>query len=103
MRRLDFQFRNRKAASKDYTQAVQQFKNLIARPGDQPTTLLRTLARLQLARALRDSGDAAAARQAYADFNSAWHNADPKEPLLAAAAAEAAALPPSASSAATPR
>ena len=91
------------AASKDYVQAVQQFRNLIARPGDQPTSLLRTLARLQLGRALRDSGDPVAAREAYADFTNTWRNADPKQPLMATAAAEAAALPPPSSSAATPR
>jgi hypothetical protein len=91
------------AASKDYVHAAQQFKNLIARPGDQPTSLLRTLVRLQLARALRDSGDAGAARQAYADFISTWHRADPKEPLLAAGTAELAALPPSSPPPATTR
>ena len=66
---------------------------LIAQPGNQPTSLLHTLARLQLARAARDAGDPAQARQAYADFVGTWRDADPRHPLLAAAAREAAALP----------
>jgi hypothetical protein len=50
------------------------------------------MAHLQLARALRAAGDAAAARQAYADFAAAWRSADSRHPLVAAAAREAAAL-----------
>ncbi|MEP6919149.1 MAG: hypothetical protein ABJC89_26140, partial [Acidobacteriota bacterium] len=84
-------------ASKDYAHAAQQFKNVIDRPGDQPASLLRTLARLQLARASRDAGDPDRARAAYADFAATWRNADPKQPLLVAAAREAAALPASTS------
>jgi hypothetical protein len=91
------------AANKDYTHAAEQFRNLIARPGDQPTILLRTLARLHLARAARDAGDAAGARTAYADFTSSWRHAAPGDPLLAAATREAAALPASGASAAPSR
>jgi hypothetical protein len=91
------------AASRDYVRAAQQFRTVIARPGDQPTSLLRTLARLQLARAARDAGDPVEARREYRDFSNTWRNADPKHPLLAAAAREAEALPASSSSAATPR
>jgi tetratricopeptide (TPR) repeat protein len=81
------------AANKDFTHAAEQFRNLIARAGNQPTTLLRTLARLQLARALRDAGDVAGARAAYADFRNSWRKAAPGDPLLDAATREAAALP----------
>jgi DNA-binding SARP family transcriptional activator len=59
---------------------------------------VHTLARLQLARALRDAGDSLQARQAYADFAQTLRSATPAHPLLSAAAREAAALPPAAPS-----
>jgi hypothetical protein len=76
--------------------AVAQFRAIVARPGDLPTSIAHPLARLQLARAASAAGDTALARQAYADFSAAWRQADPRHPLRAAAAAEAAALPPAA-------
>jgi eukaryotic-like serine/threonine-protein kinase len=81
------------ADQQDPVHAAQYFRSLIARPGDQPTSLLHTLAQLQLARAERDAGNVGASRQAYADFSSAWRNADAKQPLLVAATREAADLP----------
>jgi tetratricopeptide (TPR) repeat protein len=83
---------------REYGPAVEQFRILIARPGNQPTSIAHPLARLQLARAAGAAGDVALARQAYGDFSTAWQRADPRHPLRAAAAAEAAALlatPPS--------
>jgi tetratricopeptide (TPR) repeat protein len=80
-------------AVREYGPALEQFRALIARPGSQPTSIAHPLARLQLARAASAAGDTALARQAYADFATAWHKADPRHPLRAAAAAEAAALP----------
>ncbi len=91
------------ADEKDAARAALYFKTLLARPGDQPTSLLHTLAHLQLARAARDAGDIGAARQSYINFASAWRNADPKQPLLAAAAREAAQLPASSSPTSAPR
>ena len=91
------------ASVKDYIRAGQQFRNLIARPGDQPTSLLHTLARLQLARAARDAGDLAEARRMYTDFVNTWRDAAPSHPLLAAAGREMTALAASPASAAAPR
>jgi serine/threonine protein kinase/tetratricopeptide (TPR) repeat protein len=84
-------------AVKEHGAAVEQFRALIARPGNQPTSIAHPLARLQLARAASAAGDTPLARRAYADFAAAWQQADPRHPLRAAAAAEAAALPPASS------
>jgi tetratricopeptide (TPR) repeat protein len=77
---------------REYPPAADEFRTIIARPGGQPTNLVHTLARLQLARAAAGSGDIAEARQAYTEFASIWRAADARHPLRAAAAAEAAAL-----------
>ena len=53
---------------------------------------LNAIARLQLARALVASGDAANAKEAYRDFLSLWKNADTDVPLLKQAQTEAAKL-----------
>jgi serine/threonine protein kinase/tetratricopeptide (TPR) repeat protein len=88
-------------AVREYAPAAEEFRMVIARPGNQPTSIVHTLSRLQLARAANGSGDTAQARQAYADFIAAWGKADPRHPLLAAAAAEAASLASSAPSSTT--
>jgi serine/threonine protein kinase/tetratricopeptide (TPR) repeat protein len=80
----------------EYPPAAEQFRTIIARPGTLPTSVLHTLARLQLARAAAGMGDVAQARQAYTDFASLWHNADARHPFWVAVAAEAAALSSSA-------
>ncbi|MCU1385800.1 MAG: pknB 7 [Acidobacteria bacterium] len=80
------------ASAGDYPQAVDDFRRAVAHPANQPTTLIRTLAQLQLARASREAGDAPQARQAYAAFAAAMRHANPGQPLVAAAAREAAAL-----------
>jgi len=77
----------------DHAQAARQFRNAIAHPGNQPTYVVHSLARLQLARASRDAGDVAQARQAYGDFADVMRNASPRHPLIAESAREAAALP----------
>ena len=85
-------------ANREHGLAADEFRMVIARPGNQPTNIVHTLSHLQLARAVRAGGDHTRARQAYADFAAAWGKADPHHPLLTAVATEAAALsssPPS--------
>jgi hypothetical protein len=79
-------------AAHDHAQAARQFQNAVEHPGNQPTSFVHTIARLQLARAARDAGDTAHARQAYADFAAALPDATPRYPLLVAATRETAAL-----------
>jgi len=82
-------------ALRDHRQAANDFRAVIARRGNQPLNIAHVVARLQLARTLRASGDPGA-RQAYSDFTSVWRNADSRHPLVAAAAREAADLSPTA-------
>ena len=56
--------------------AVVDFQMVIGTPGNQPTSIVHPLSRLQLARAARAAGDLAQARQAYADFAAAWGKAE---------------------------
>jgi len=83
------------AAVRDHAHAVTELREVIARRGNLPAHPLHTLAKLQLARSLRDSGQAAEARQAYADFTASWQGGDTRHPLFTAANREAAALRPS--------
>jgi eukaryotic-like serine/threonine-protein kinase len=76
---------------KDYNTATAQFRQVFARRGMQPASIVRPLSRLQLARALRAAGDAGA-RQAYVEFLAAWNGADPRQPLVAAAEDEVRTL-----------
>jgi ATP/maltotriose-dependent transcriptional regulator MalT len=80
------------ASLKDHAAAATQFRNIVRSRGNQPTHLLHTLARLQLARELRAQGQLAEARQAYADFTEGLRNGDPRHPLLVTATREAAAI-----------
>jgi serine/threonine protein kinase/tetratricopeptide (TPR) repeat protein len=89
------------ATQGNHTDAARHFRTVIAHPGNQATSIVHSLALLQLARANRDSGQAADARRGYADFATMMSGADPRHPLVAAAAREAAAIPPP--SAAPPR
>jgi serine/threonine protein kinase/Flp pilus assembly protein TadD len=89
------------ASARDHAQAARHFRTVLAHPGNQPTSLVFTLAQLQLARALRDSGDVTGAQKAYADVAVVLRDATPSHPLLAASAREASALP--AAAAPTPR
>ena len=77
---------------KDYAAAAAQFRQVIARRGIQPASMVRPVSRLQLARALRAAGDASGARQAYVEFQASWRGADPRQPLRIAAEEETAAL-----------
>jgi eukaryotic-like serine/threonine-protein kinase len=79
----------------DHAQAARHYRNAFAHPGNQPTSFVPVLARLQLARAARDAGDTVQARAAYADFAARLRKATPRNPLLAASTREAAALPTS--------
>ena len=72
--------------------AVAQFRVVIAESGSDPTALIRALARLQLARALRAGGRDAEAVAAYREFIAAWAGAGARHPLAADASREAAAL-----------
>jgi len=80
-------------ALRDHHQAANDFRAATEHRGNQPLSIVRPIARLQLARALAASGDAADARQAYRNFAAAWRSADPRHPLVVAAAREADALP----------
>jgi tetratricopeptide (TPR) repeat protein len=77
----------------DRQHAAVQFRDVVARRGNQPTNLLHAIARIPLARSLAAAGAVAEARQTYADFAADWRNADSGQPLLLTSAAEAAALP----------
>jgi serine/threonine protein kinase/tetratricopeptide (TPR) repeat protein len=85
-------------AARDHAQAARHFQSALGHPGNQPTSFVHTIARLQLARAERDAGHPDQARQAYTDFAAAMPNATPRHPLLADATREAAALPNAAAS-----
>jgi hypothetical protein len=52
----------------DPAQAARQFRAIEAHPGNQPTSFMHTLERLQTARAEGAAGNAAQARQAHAEF-----------------------------------
>ncbi len=77
----------------DHRQAVEQYRALLAHPGSEPTSLLHSLAHLQMARSERDAGNTADARKAYAAFANVMHAARPGHPLIAESAREAGALP----------
>jgi eukaryotic-like serine/threonine-protein kinase len=72
--------------------AAGQFRAVLSHRGDRPTSVLFPLARLQLARALRASGDTAAAREAIGQFIKGWSAAPRTQPILAAALREQSTL-----------
>lgn len=69
-----------------------EFQKLLDHPGFVGTNVIGALSHLQLARALKLSGDAAAARKSYEDFLSLWKNADPDIPIYRQAKSEYAQL-----------
>jgi tetratricopeptide (TPR) repeat protein len=77
--------------SKNEHAAAQEFRSILERRGEVPTSMLYPLSYLGLARAARNT-DADAARDAYERFLDLWSDADPDLPAIAAARAEAAAL-----------
>ena len=72
----------------DGTLAKMEFQKLLEHPGFVGANVIGALSRLQLARALKLSGDAATARKAYEDFLDLWKNADPDIPIYRQAKAE---------------
>ncbi|MBV9745496.1 MAG: hypothetical protein JO099_17175 [Acidobacteriia bacterium] len=70
------------------TDATAEFQKIIHHPLDP----VQVMARLQLARALRISGDTVRAKAAYQDFLERWKSADPGIPILRDARAESASL-----------
>lgn len=79
-------------ALKDGTQAASEFSRLLQHRGEDPTSSVYPLARLGLARAHAAAGDAASARQVYAEFLDSWRDADGTLPPLVDAKRELAAL-----------
>ena len=69
--------------------AADEFRSILARRGEVPTSMLYVLSRLGLARATRDL-DPEASRSAYAEFLELWRDADPDLVPLQAARAEVA-------------
>lgn len=74
------------------TEAAAEFQKMLDHPGIIFSDPAAALARLQLARARRKSGDQARARVAYADFLKLWRNGDADVPILKRARQEYAAL-----------
>ncbi|MBZ5506661.1 MAG: winged helix-turn-helix domain-containing protein [Acidobacteriia bacterium] len=63
-------------------EAAEQFQKILDHPGINASSQRHALAYLGLARSLMLTGDVVGARKAYADFFSAWSNADPDTPIL---------------------
>ena len=74
------------------TQAAAEFQKVIDHVGIVRNEPNGALARLGLARAYAEAGDAAKARLAYQDFFALWKDADPDVPVLKEAKAEYAKL-----------
>jgi hypothetical protein len=72
--------------------AAAEFQKILDHPGVVLEDPIGALARLELARALTMSGDAARAKAAYQDLLALWKDADPDLALLKQAKAEFAAL-----------
>jgi tetratricopeptide (TPR) repeat protein len=72
----------------DASRAQTEFRKLIDHPGAVEANVIGALSRLQLARALSLSGDAAAALESYRDFLGIWKTADLDIPVYQQAKAE---------------
>ncbi len=68
--------------SKQFPQAIREFRQVLAHRVLEPNSLYVLLAQLQLGRALQLSGDRAGAAQAYAELEQLWKNADTSFPPL---------------------
>ena len=79
-------------SAKQATQAVAEFRKILAHRGIVQTEPIGSLAQLGLARAYALQGDAVKAKSAYQDFLALWKDADPGIPILIAAKAEYAKL-----------
>ena len=73
-------------------EAAAAFQRMLDHPGLLLADPIGPAARLQLARALRDSGEMARAKAVYSEFLALWKDADPGIPLLEQAKAEFARL-----------
>jgi tetratricopeptide (TPR) repeat protein len=73
-------------------EAAEAFRTIVDHPGWEPGSPVHALARLGLARAAAQAGDAATGRRAYEEFLTAWKDADPDVAILAQARAEYAKL-----------
>ncbi len=72
--------------------AAAEFKRILDHRGVVVSDPVGALARLELGRAYRMTGDKAKAKAAYEDFLALWKNADPDMPLLIEAKREARAI-----------
>ena len=73
-------------------EAAAEFQRMLDHPGLLLADPIGPAARLQLARALRDSGETARAKAVYSEFLSLWKDAEPDIPLLLQAKTEFAGL-----------
>jgi eukaryotic-like serine/threonine-protein kinase len=73
-------------------EAAAEFQRMLDHPGLLLADPIGPAARLQLARALRDSGEMARAKTVYSEFLTLWKDADPDIPLLQQAKTEFARL-----------
>lgn len=73
-------------------EAAAEFQRMLDHPGLLLADPIGPAARLQLARAVRDSGETAKAKAVYREFLTLWKDADPDIPLLTQAKAELARL-----------
>ena len=72
------------------SEAAAEFQTILDHPGLVLNDPIGPMARLQLARALRASGDRARSTQVYTDLLALWKGADPDIPVLNQAKAESA-------------
>ncbi len=74
--------------AKQYDKAAVEFQRIIANRTLVIADPIGAMARLELARAYRNSGEAAKAKSAYQDFLTLWKDAEPNNPILKEATAE---------------
>ncbi|MGA7687279.1 MAG: protein kinase [Terriglobales bacterium] len=77
---------------KDGEKATEEFNKFLSHPGVTLNCPLGVLARLQIGRAYRLTGDTAKTRNAYQEFLTRWKNANSDIPILKEAKAESATL-----------
>jgi tetratricopeptide (TPR) repeat protein len=75
-----------------HREAAAEFQKILDHPGIVLNDPIGPMARLQLARALSDSGDRAKSAAVYKDLLALWKDADPDIPILQHAKAEYAEL-----------
>jgi eukaryotic-like serine/threonine-protein kinase len=79
-------------ANRQGTEAAAEFQKILDHPGIVQNAFVGAVARLGLARAYAEEGDAAKAKVAYQDFFALWKDADPDIPILKEAKTEYARL-----------